>query len=138
MTLFFRSIRGGLLAIAPIVFTIIFNFGFMGFAGIPLDDATVMVAPIAIGIGIDYSIHLLSRLREEKKKDAVPIALKTTGRAVLINAFSVGLGFAVLLLANIVPLKRFGILIALTMFISSLAALILIPALYKKGVDGGD
>jgi len=135
MTLLFRSFKGGLLSITPIVFTIIFNFGFMGVMGIPLDNATVMVAPIAIGIGIDYSIHVLSRLREEK--GGVNITLKTTGRAVLVNALSVGLGFAVLLLADIVPLRRFGILVAITMLVSSISALLLIPVLYEWGLKKG-
>jgi uncharacterized membrane protein YdfJ with MMPL/SSD domain len=55
--------------------------------------------------------------------------LQTTGKAITINAFSVMLGFLTLLFGSIVPMQRFGWLIALTMAISALTALIFLPSL---------
>ncbi len=129
-----RSLVGGLISIVPIVLTVIICFGLMGYLGIALDDMTVMTASIAIGIGIDYAIHFTSRfrseLREEKREsEALIVTLKTTGRAIVINAITVMMGFIVLVRASMVPIQRFGWLIALLMFISALGALTLLPAL---------
>ncbi len=126
-----KSIIGGLISILPISFTILLYFGLLGFLKFPLDAASVMIAPIIIGIGIDYAIHVISRIKIEIKKESYENAfenlLKTTGKAVLINAFSVGFGFLVLIFADLLPIKRFGFLTFITMIISSLSSLILIP-----------
>jgi len=95
---------------------------------------TVMTASIAIGIGIDYAIHFTSRFRSElregkRESEALIVTLKTTGRAIVINAITVMMGFIVLVRASMVPIQRFGWLIALLMFISALGALTLLPAL---------
>lgn len=126
-----RSITGGLISILPITFTTLLYFGLLGFLKFPLDAASVMIAPIIIGIGIDYAIHVVSRIKKEIErgnyKDAFENLLKTTGKAVLINALSVGFGFLVLIFADLLIIKRFGFLTFITMIISSLSSLILIP-----------
>lgn len=127
-----RSLSGGFIALIPIGFTLFVIFGFMGFTGIPLDIATVLVGSISIGIGIDYSIHFVSRFRNEFKKsktelEALDNTLETTGKAILINVLTVIMGFLVLILADLVPLQRFGILVGITMLASGFAALTLLP-----------
>ncbi len=139
-----HSITGGLIGLTPIVFTLLVIFGFMGFTGIPLDVATVLVGSISIGIGIDYSIHFVNRFRKEFKQDkteleALDKTLETTGKAILINVLTVMMGFLVLVLANLVPLRRFGILVALTMISSGVGSITLLPAiilLTKAGFIG--
>ena len=130
----FRSLAGGLIGVTPIVLTILVNFGTLSYLNIPLDVATVLVGSIAIGVGIDYTIHFLSRFRTEfgeggRELDALDRTLETTGRAILINALSVMLGFLALLAASIVPLQRFGWLTGLTMIVSALGAMTILPAL---------
>ncbi|MFN3134290.1 MAG: efflux RND transporter permease subunit [Candidatus Kryptonium sp.] len=134
MTFQLKSIPGGILGIIPISLTIIIAYGFMGYYGIPLDIATVLIAGISLGMGIDYSIHFMNRLKVELKKshsfeNAISNVLGTTGVAIFINALSVALGFAVLIFANVIPLQRLGILILLTMLLSAGATLILMPAI---------
>src|SRR5690606_1322615 len=58
--LILRSFKSGLYASIPIVSAIIILFGVMGLTGISLNIATVLVASVALGIGIDYSIHVIS------------------------------------------------------------------------------
>jgi predicted RND superfamily exporter protein len=53
----------------------------------------------------------------------------TTGFAIVINAISVGAGFAVLLLSEFIILKDLGLLIALTMGTSGLVSLTVVPVL---------
>ena len=67
-----RSLVYGLLSILPLSITILFNFGLMGFMDIPLDPGTAIIACVAVGIGVDYSIHYLNRYRLEREKRAEP------------------------------------------------------------------
>ena len=134
LTIQFRSFIGGLISILPIILTVLFNFSIMWIFKIPLDAATVMIGSVAVGIGIDYSIHFNNRFHFEiTKKNSVESALittlQTTGKGIIINAFSVMFGFLTLLLGSIVPMQRFGWLIALTMIISALASITFLPSL---------
>lgn len=129
-----RSMVGGLISVIPISLTILVNFAVMGFFGIGLDSFTSMIASIAVGLGIDYAVHFTSRFRMElySLKDerlALKKTMGTTGVAIIINALTVGLGFTVLLLAGGQHIRRFGGLTALTMFISALFTLTVLPAL---------
>jgi predicted RND superfamily exporter protein len=138
LALLLRSFLAALKGMVPICFTLAVIFGFMGLVRMPLDIATVLVGSISIGIGVDYSIHFISRFRKElSKRGSIPHALfttlKTTGKAIFINALTVGAGFAVLLLANIVPLQRFGILVTITMAASGFASLVLLPSVFAMG-----
>ncbi len=134
MTYRFRSPLMGLIIALPLVFTVIINFGVMSFAGVTLDIATIMVGSISIGIGIDYAIHASSRFQEEFRKQgdeeaAMKTMISTTGKAIFLNATTVGLGFLVLMWSNILPIRRFGWLISLTMLVSMVASLTLLPSL---------
>ncbi len=142
MIIQFKSMKMGLIVTAPILLTVLINFAVMGYFDIPLDNATMMIASIAIGIGIDYAIHFSSRFKREikERKDelrSLDKTLETTGKAIVINASTVALGFLVLTWSNMAPMKIFGWLIALTMGVSALAALTFLPALilfFRKGL----
>ncbi len=130
----FRSPLMGLIIALPLVFTVIINFGVMSFAGVSLDIATIMIGSISIGIGIDYAIHSSSRFQEEFRKQgdeeaAMKTMISTTGKSILVNAMTVGLGFLVLMWSNILPIRRFGWLISLTMLVSMVASLTLLPSM---------
>jgi predicted RND superfamily exporter protein len=103
----------------------------MGFLGIKLNLGTSLVASVSVGIGIDYAIHFIEAYKREYRDggDFLRRALATSGRAIIINAVSVGAGFAVLALSQFVILANLGLLMALTMFTSALISLTLVPAL---------
>ena len=132
--LILRSFSNGVFATIPIIATILILLGFMGITGIPLDIVTVLVGSIALGIGIDYSIHVISGFNKHMKENGdVEKALEHTimigGKAVVINATSVAAGFLVLLFSQMGPFQNFGLLIAISMFGSSIGALTLLPVL---------
>ncbi len=132
--LMLRSLRNGFLASIPIIAAIIILFGVMGLTGISLNIATVLVASVALGIGIDYSIHIISHFNDifEKSGDLEQSIRKTlliSGNAIIINVISVSAGFLVLVFSDMVPLQYFGILIAISMLSSSLGAMTLLPAI---------
>jgi predicted RND superfamily exporter protein len=132
----FRSFKLGVYSMIPLVVPIIFNFGVMGATGIKLNAATAIIASLAIGMGIDYSIHFLSRYRHEivlvdDVDRAIRIALHTSGRAIVYNALAVAAGFLVFVPSNFVILSQMGMLVALVMMTTSTAAITLLPALVK-------
>jgi hypothetical protein len=124
----------GLLCLLPLILTILIEFGVMAYAGLPLDMATIMLGSIAIGVGIDYSIHFLHRFRREVQRgiempQAFHNAIRTSGRGIAYNAISLMLGFAVLLASSFHGLVTFGLLLVLTMLVSSLSSFTVIPAI---------
>ena len=132
--LILRSLPSGFYAAVPIIAAILILFGVMGLTGIPLNIATVLVASVALGIGIDYSIHVISHFNDSLRETGDPAkamqeTMLVSGKAILINVVSVSAGFLVLVFSEMVPLQYFGSLIALSMVSSSFAALTLLPAL---------
>ncbi len=126
----------GIMICTPIFFTVIFNFAFMVVRKIPLDVATTMIASVAIGTGIDYSIHFANRFRRESMiqpdmENVLRITLGKVGKPISSNAISVALGFLVLVLSSTVTVARFGGLTALTMVVSALLAIFFLPALFS-------
>ncbi len=128
----FRSFYLATLSTISIFIVILANFGIMGILGIPLNNATVLIGSIAVGIGIDYIIHFISDYRREGNVEGV---IRTTGKAIYLNALTVSLGFAVLLFANMVPLRYLGGLIGLAMILSALVSTTLLPSILK--IKGG-
>ncbi len=132
--LILHSFSKGVYATVPILATIAILFGFMGYTGISLDIATVLVASVALGIGIDYSIHVITHFNHALKlqgnvNKALEDTILMSGNAIVINVFSVAAGFLVLLFSQMVPLQNFGLLVALSMIGSGLGALTLLPAI---------
>jgi predicted RND superfamily exporter protein len=130
-----KSLAAGLVGVIPLCIAILINFAVMGFLGIKLNIGTSMIASLAVGIGIDYTIHYMEAFKREAAKagrDRTEFLARTfavSGKAIIINAVSVGAGFAVLIFSRFNMLGDFGLLIALTMGVSGLVSLTVIPAL---------
>ena len=132
----FRSPAAGLISVVPVLFTVLVLYACMGYLGIYLEPATSMFAAIALGVGVDFAIHLVDRLRtatEEYGGDlakAIDQALPAVARACFFNSAALGLGFSVLLVSDLPTLMRFGGLVTLASFSSYLAALVIVPAMF--------
>jgi len=129
-----RSFWMTLIALLPIFLTLAVNFGVLGFFGIPLNSGTAMVSSIAIGIGVDYSIHYITWYRNELRHgrhvdDAVTQSILHKGRAILYNMFVIFGGFIVLAASSFVPLVQFGVLVSLCMLTTAIGALVVVPAM---------
>ena len=129
----FKSIRAGLIAAIPLSLAMGSLFGLMGYFQIELNMVTALLSSIMIGVGIDYTIHFLWHYREEKKTKssiaAVTETLSTVGRAIIYNALSVIVGFAVLMLSNFLPVRFFGFLVVVSIAGCLLGALVVLPAI---------
>ena len=101
------SVKDGILSIVPLLLTILISFGFMGITGIPLDIATVLVASVTLGVGIDYAVHIVSHYRNyfSENKDvrfAIEKTISVSGKAIFINVLAVSAGFLVFIFSNLV------------------------------------
>lgn len=137
MLLIRKSLRLGLISVTPIVFTLGVVYGFFGLAGVKLDYVTMMVASVSIGVGIDYSIHFVHGMLAGLKQgltgpEAVTLAFREKGGAIVANSLAVMLGFAVLLLASMSPLRTFGGIMVGSMFLAAFSALTILPALLLR------
>ena len=134
-SLIFRSVVAGMLVLLPLLIAVLTNFGLMGWSGIPLNTSTSLISAMAVGIGADYAIYLIYRLREElmmgtDEISAIRNVIATAGQAVMFVAIAVSAGYGVLLLSFGFNIHKWlAILIAEAMIVSSLSALLLIPAL---------
>lgn len=134
LSVYYKSAFAGLFGIIPLALSILINFGIMGRLGIKLNIGTAMVASFAIGIGVDYTIHLLAAyhkcfLKTQGSGQFLYLTFLGSGKAILFNAVSVGAGFAVLMLSKFNMLSELGFLIALIMITSSLGSLTILPVL---------
>lgn len=131
----FRSLLAGVFVLVPLVFAVLANFGLMGLSGIPLNIPNSLSSAMAVGIGADYAIYLIYRLREELTHNvdmstAIRNVLSTAGKASLFVASAVAGGYGVLLFSYGFYVHTWmAILIANAMIVSVLASLTLIPAL---------
>lgn len=131
----FRSILAGVYASATVSLAVLFIYAVMGFTGIWLGVGTAMFAAIAIGVGVDFAVHTIDRLRVHTRQDGMPVRqallelYPTTGRALLFNLLAVALGFGVLATSSVPPLQRFGSLVAVAVASAFLGGMTMLPAL---------
>ena len=132
-----RSVFGGTLAVIPVVLACLSVYAFMGIMGITLAVGTSMTAAIALGIGVDFSIHTLDRIKhliseEDLEPDtALRQLYPSTGRALLFSFVAVFIGFGILGLSYVPPLSKLGMLIAFSVLISFVSSMTVLPALIK-------
>lgn len=133
----FRSVGAGLATLAPIAITVLGIYAYMGFGGLWLSASTAMFAAIAIGLGVDFAIHTMERLRQPRDRPATDLRVMVaelypgTGRALLFNFLTLAAGFGVLALSQVKVLIEFGITVALAIALSFGSSLLLLPALAK-------
>ncbi len=130
----FRSVKGAFLQIIPLVMAILILFGIMGIAGIELNFTTALLSSIMIGVGVDYTIHLVWRYREERRSgleaaEAMQHTIHTLGRGIILNAVSVIIGFAALILSSFLSVRFFGILMVVIIFACLVDGLLMVPSL---------
>ena len=137
LSLFFGSLRVGVAASLPAGLTLLVMFAVMGALRIPMDVGTSMIASIALGVGIDYAVHLVWRhgVPAPGAADAALVeSLGATGWGIVINALEVTLGFGLLVFGTLVPTQNVGLLTAIAMMVSATSTLVLVPALVRWAV----
>ena len=129
----------GIIAVGPIVFVLICVLGTMALLDIPYTLVTSIITALSIGIGVDYTIHVIHRYREEyfrlrNPERAAIRTLSTTGSALLGSALTTALGFGVLIASPLTASQQFGITATITIVYSLIVAiLVVLPAMVVWG-----
>ena len=132
----FRSVKGVVFPLVGLSSALIWTYGLLNLSGARFTALEVAVAPLVLGLGIDYSIHLQRRYNSFKTKDIDDSAeawLASCGK------LSTPLGLAVIttvaaFLANIIsplpPLETFGIALAVGVLSAFVNATVVVGALH--------
>ncbi len=120
------------IAVGPIVLVLIWVLGTMALLGIPYTLLTSIITALSIGIGVDYTIHVIHRYREEftrlrNPEQAAIRTLTTTGSALLGSALTTALGFGVLVLSALEGSQQLGITAAITIAYSLIVSILVVP-----------
>jgi predicted RND superfamily exporter protein len=134
MCLLFRSVEIGLIAMIPNLAAVALTLGAMGWLDIPLDYTRLLIAPVAIGIAVDDTIHHVTRFRHEflrcrDYRQALHASMADVGRALFITTAVLVLGFLVFLFSRMDAQASFGALLAATLLVALVADFLLMPAL---------
>ena len=122
----------GLANLAPIVVAVASVAGTMRVLDIPFNSFTATILSLTIGLGIDYSVHVVHRFIDERRERALIPALRRTvigtGGALLGSMATTAFGIGTLTLAVLTVLGQFGILTAISIVYSFLASLLVLPS----------
>ncbi len=134
VSLLFKSIPYGIFSVIPLALTIAWEFGVLKLASWHFDLFTVMVSALIIGIGIDFSIHVIHRYREELEKtknteESVENTVLSVGKALISATATTAGAFFVLTFSSMPIMARFGLLVSIVICLSFLAALMVLPSI---------
>jgi uncharacterized protein len=132
--MYLRSFAWAVLAMLPNAVALVLLFGAMGHWGVPIDMGSAIVAPVAIGIAADDSIHFLTAYARERRIGHDPLealrrAISGVGEAVIATATALALGFLSMLASPFPSISSLGLLTATAIFAATLADLLVLPAL---------
>ena len=132
--LYLRSFAWALLATIPNAVALALLFGAMGHWGVPMDFGSAIVAPVAIGIAADDTIHFLTAYARERRSghepsDALRRAITGVGEAVIATSTALALGFLSMLASPFPSISSLGFMSAVAISAATLADLIVLPAL---------
>ena len=136
LTIFFWITQGqpalGVIAVGPIVLVLIWVLGTMALLDIPYNVVTALITALSIGIGVDYTIHVIHRYKEEFNRlrdpeEAASRTLATTGSALIGSALTTALGFGALAFSPLTPFQQFAAVSALTIAYALIAAVVVVP-----------
>lgn len=127
----FRSVRLTLLCLLPTVLGLLWSAGLFAITGIELDLFSIFGIVMAIGIGVDYGIHILHRFKSHDGR--LGEFLPWTGAAIALAALTTIIAFGTLAFSSYQPLARLGVVVATSITFAAFASLLVLPALLGEG-----
>ena len=129
-----RSIFYSLVTVFPLLLIVVWLYAIMYAFGFGLNFVTATIGAVSIGVGLDFSIHMTERFKQELKlqkneKDAIKVSMRGTGLALLgAGAASIS-GFSILSFAPMPLFATYGILSAFMITFAMLASVLIVPSL---------
>jgi hydrophobe/amphiphile efflux-3 (HAE3) family protein len=129
----FSHINYRFLSVAIVASGLVFTFGIIGFANLPISMVAVSAFPVLIGIGIDYAIQFHARFDEETRHSPVPIAVKNTvtkaGPSIMYAMLATSMGFIAMWISPVPMIRTFGLVCVIGVASCYLAALVIVPTI---------
>ncbi|MBJ23315.1 MAG: hypothetical protein CMB64_01470 [Euryarchaeota archaeon] len=132
-----KGVSRGFVTWIPLMVVVVWVYGIMGLTGYQLNSQTVTIGALTLGLGVDYAVHLTTRLEEEvelsphsEPSEWVTKSVATTGRAMFGAALTTAGGFSVLNFSSLVPLQLFGQVFVVAIILALISSIFLLPALY--------
>ncbi len=132
----YRSTLSGGIIFLQLATATLLSLAFMAVRGVGLNINTLPVQAVGVGVGVDYAIYIVDRIRQEvvatgSLEEAIRRAVRTTGMAVTFTGTTVvgGIGFWVF--SNLRFQAEMAQLLIVLMVINMFAAVTLVPALYS-------
>ncbi len=134
MFLIFGSVVRALIPMAPIIVVIAMSGALMWILGIPQTTLSISTNSIILGLGVDYSIHIMHRYKEEREngaepRDAIQTTISRIGKAIVTSGLTTSGGFAAMMLSPFPLMVWFGIIAFSSILMILLLTLTLLPAL---------
>jgi predicted RND superfamily exporter protein len=137
------SVVLGVVGFAVSFLPIVITLGLMAWFGVTVNIATCLIGGAVIGVAVDDSIYMLSRIRDEVQnglslEDSIKEALTVTGVGIVSTSMILMGGFFSMTVSNFLPSAYFGVFFAVGICSALLADLLLLPIilnwLYKRKV----
>jgi predicted RND superfamily exporter protein len=129
-----KSIILSIVGLIPLAMTLIIMFSIMGIFDFSIDIGSSVVAGIALGVGIDYSVHLIEAIKRSlhigNPQQTIVHALGQVIRPITISAFVISSGFSLLMLSGFQSLASMGLLITVAMIVAAIFSLFVLPRLF--------
>ena len=136
ITIAYRSLVAGVMVFGLLVLCVMTNRAFMTMRDIGLNVNTLPVTAVGIGVGVDYAIYMLDRLKEEARHrtlvDAIVTSMRTTGAAILFTAVTIFAGIIYWIPGSSLRFNsEMSLLLCLLLFSNMVGAITLIPLLVR-------
>ncbi len=137
-----RGAARGFVTWIPLMVVVVWVYGIMGLTGYELNSQTVTIGALTLGLGVDYAVHLTTRLEEEVEhapfanpSEWTTRSVATTGRAMFGAALTTAGGFSVLNFSSLVPLQLFGQVFVVAIILALISSLFVLPAMYRPFLE---
>lgn len=131
---YYQSVHAGWLMVLPMLFATVMTYAYMGWANIGISVNTVPVIAVGVGVGIDYAVYFMDRIREEMARlhdmrKAVITAVATTGYAVSFTAATLVAGVVMwIFLSDLRFQSDAAVLLSFMLVVNAIAAMLIVPA----------
>ncbi len=133
LTVVYRNVKRSVVPLIPITVVILATGGVMYVFDIDRTLISASLNSLTIGLGIDFSIHVMERYLEERRRgfsaeEAVDITVRNIGKPIITSGLTMAGGFAAMLVSPFPIMKTFGLVSVLAILLSLIAALTIVPA----------
>ena len=129
----YRNSRDVVLPILVVWLTILFTVAIMVITGGFFEIMSSTIAPILLCVGIGDSVHMLTKYNDsivsgKDRRQSLIEMIRTLGLATLLTSVTTAIGFATLLVSNVLPMQRFGLYTAIGVVVAFIVTILFLPS----------